>query len=295
MMEETSRGPSRTALLTAAARALHREEPPPWVLDDRLALALAGDDGRLLAARLRTELTPQALLGFTRWCCVRARLPEDTVARALAAGVRQYAILGAGLDSFAYRRGDLLDRLRVFEVDHPASQAWKRQRLDELGLARPANLVFAPVDFERQTLRAGLESAGFDFRAPAVFSWIGVTMYLTLEAIAATLATVAVCPAGSRLVLTYNRPRAALAGLGLETDAVLTRIAGEMGEPIVTLFELDEIERLLRDHGFAEIEHVGPDEAVRRYFPGRNDVRFGGAQRLVVATVAPETRESPRA
>src|SRR5687767_8803463 len=158
-MAVVRRGPSRTAVLTAAARALHREEPPPWVLDDQLALALSGEDGRLLAEQLRTELSPQALLGFARWCCVRARLPEDTVERALADGVRQYVILGAGLDSFAYRRGDLLDRLRVFEVDHPASQDWKRQRLDALGLARPPNLVFAPVDFERQTLRAGLEAA----------------------------------------------------------------------------------------------------------------------------------------
>jgi methyltransferase (TIGR00027 family) len=294
-MVAASRGPSRTAVLTAAARALHLEEPPPWVLEDRLALALAGDDGRLLAERLRTELTPQALLGFARWCCVRARLPEDTLERALADCVRQYVILGAGLDSFAYRRADLLDRLRVFEVDHPASQAWKRHRLDELGIARPANLVFAPVDFERQTLRAGLEAAGFDFGAPAVFSWIGVTMYLTLEAIEATLATVAACPAGSRIVLTYNRPGSALTGMGLETQTVLARIAGEMGEPIISRFEPNEIDRLLRGLGFDQIEDFGPDEAVRTYFAGRDDVRFGGAQRLVVATVAPETRRPLRA
>ncbi|HET7768846.1 MAG TPA: class I SAM-dependent methyltransferase [Chloroflexota bacterium] len=280
------RGPSRTAVLTAAARALHREEPPPWVLDDRLALALAGDDGHRLAERLRAELTPPALLDFARWCCVRARLPEDTVERALAGGVRQYVILGAGLDSFAYRRGDLVDRLRVFEVDHPASQAWKRRRLDELGVSPPPSLVFAAVDFEHQTLRAGLEVAGFDFGATAVFSWIGVTLYLTLEAIAATLATVAACPAGTRIVLTYNRPGSALSGVGLETQTALAGIAGELGEPIVTLFEPDEIERLLRDHGFGQIEHFGPDEAVRTYFAGRDDVRFGGAQRLVGATVA---------
>ena len=289
------RGPSRTAVLTAAARALHREEPPPWVLDDRLALALAGDDGNRLAERLRAELTPHALLGFARWCCVRARLPEDTVERAVADGMRQYVILGAGLDSFAYRRGDLLDRLRVFEVDHPASQAWKRRRLDELGVSPPPNLVFAAVDFEHQTLRAGLEAAGFDFRAPAVFSWIGVTMYLTIEAIEATLATVAACPAGSRLVLTYNRPRSALAGMGLETETVIAGIAGEMGEPIITRFEPDEIEQLLRDRGFDQIEHFGPDEAVRTYFAGRDDVRFGGAQRLVVATVARGTGAPPGA
>src|SRR5262245_5054352 len=124
---------------------------------------------------MRDELTAENLLTFSRWMCVRARLEEDVVEGAACAGIRQYAILGAGLDSFAYRRPDLLAGLRVFEVDHPASQAWKRERLAELGVDLPANLVFAAVDFERQTLRAGLQAAGFDFTARAVFSWVGVT------------------------------------------------------------------------------------------------------------------------
>jgi methyltransferase (TIGR00027 family) len=161
--------------MTAVARALHLDEPPPRVFDDRLALALAGEDGPPLIERLRSEVPAPMLLGFSRWMCVRARLSEDVVERAVADGVRQYVILGAGLDPFAYRRGDLLERLRVFEVDHPASQAWKSARLAALHVDRPANLVFAPVDFETQTLRDGLTSAGFDFGAVAVFSWIGVT------------------------------------------------------------------------------------------------------------------------
>jgi methyltransferase (TIGR00027 family) len=163
----------------AVGRALHREEPTPTILDDYLALPLAGEEGPALIERLRAELPAQMLVALSRWACSRARLPEDIVERAVAEGIRQYVILGAGLDSFAYRRADLLDRLRVFEVDHPASQAWKQARLAELGIHHPTNLVFAPVDFETQTLRQGLEAAGFDFGAPAVFSWIGVTMYLT--------------------------------------------------------------------------------------------------------------------
>src|SRR4029079_12066623 len=123
------REPSQSAILIAAARALHREEPPPLVLDDTLALPLAGDDATAMTERLRTTLPREALLAFSRWCCVRARLPEDVVEKAIDDGVGQYVILGAGLDSFGYRRPELLDRLRVFEVDHPASQAWKRQRL----------------------------------------------------------------------------------------------------------------------------------------------------------------------
>ena len=169
------RSPSKTAVRSAAARALHREEPPPWVLDDHLALGLAGDQGVSITRSMRDELSTENLLTFSRWMCVRARLAEDVVERAVAAGIRQYAILGAGLDSFAYRRPDLLGRLRVFEVDHPASQAWKRERLAELGVGLPANLVFAPVDFETQTLRDGLLAAGFDFADMAPLEADGVS------------------------------------------------------------------------------------------------------------------------
>ena len=280
------RGPSGTARLTAVARALHREEPPPWVLDDYLALGLAGADGPELRARLMRELTPENLLAFCRWVCVRARLPEDIVEEAVATGVRQYVILGAGLDSFAYRRADLLDRVLVYEVDHPDTQMWKRGRLSELDVQVPASLVFAPVDFERQTLAGGLEAAGFDFGEPAVFSWIGVTMYLTREAIIATLDTVTGCPAGTRVVLTYNLPKDALQGMGESTERVLTGIVTEMGEPFVSLFLPAEIEELLHDRGFGQIVHFGPDEARAKYFEGRSDVQFGGAQRLIAATVA---------
>ena len=163
------RGPSRTAVLTAVARAVHREEPRPWVIDDYLATGLAGREGLTLRERLQAELPPSFIAAFSRWVCVRARFAEDIVEQAAASGVRQYVILGAGLDSFAYRRHDLLDQLRVFEVDHPATQQWKRRRLAGLGVGIPAGLVFAPVDFERQTMREGLEQAGFDFRQLAVF------------------------------------------------------------------------------------------------------------------------------
>jgi len=182
---------------------------------------------------------------------VRARFAEDVVERAAAAGVSQYVILGAGLDSFAYRRHDLLDRLRVFEVDHPATQRWKRRRLTGLGVDSPAGLVFAPVDFERQTLRQGLEQAGFDFRQLVMFSWVGVTMYLTLDAISATLATMAGCRAGSRVVLTYNQPPAVLGGTTAQVAAAFAGIAAEMGEPFVSRFLPSQMDQLLREHGSA--------------------------------------------
>ena len=280
------RGPSRTAVLTAAARALHREEPPPWILDDYLARELAGEEGRALGERLRAELSGPNLVAFSRWMCVRARFPEDIVEDAVAGGVRQYVILGAGLDSFAYRRADLLDRLRVFEVDQPATQAWKRGRLAELGLDQPGGVVFAPVDFERETLGEGLKAAGFDFSQRAVFSWIGVTMYLTLEAIKATLTTISACPPGSRIVLTYNLPKRALHGMGAQLRAELAPIMADLGEPWVSLFVPAEIERLLQEHDFEQIVHFGPQEAEATYFAGRSDAKLATPQRLIAATVA---------
>jgi len=284
---EGDRGPSRTALLTAVARALHREEPEPRVLDDYLALGLAGPEGLALRARLRAEVPGPHLLAFCRWVCVRARFLEDIAERAAAGGVGQYVILGAGLDSFAYRRNDLLDRLRVFEVDHPATQSWKRRRLAELGVASPAGLVFAPLDFERQTLREGLEQMGFDFGRLAVFSWVGVTMYLTLDAIHATLATLARCRPGTRVVLTYNQPPDALTGITAQIAATFAGLAAEMGEPFITRFHSAEMGQLLRGHGFCDITDFGLDEARAAYFPGRPDVEIAGAQRLMAATVAP--------
>lgn len=185
-------------MLTAAARAFCREDPQPWVLNDPLALKLAGSAGTQMFARLQRQLSRDEVLGFSRWVCVRSRLAEDVVERAVARGVRQYVILGAGLDSFAYRRTDLVERLRVFEVDHPASQQWKRESLDQLFVAMPKNIVFAAVDFETQSLKDRLEASGFDANSPAVFSWMGVTMYLSIDAIEATLHAVASCALSHR-------------------------------------------------------------------------------------------------
>ena len=269
-MNETTRRFSRTAVLVAAARALHREGPPPWLLDDTLGLALAGEEGAAIKERMRAELPAPTLLAFSRGVCARAHLSEDLAERELAQGVQQYVILGAGLDTFAYRRADLLERLRVFEVDQPATQVWKRQRLAEIGIEPPANLVFAPVDFERQSLRAGLVAAGFESVAPAVFSWMGVTMYLTLDAIRATLTTVLACAPGSRIALTYNRPLAALQGSRQNNESALQRLVADLGEPMISLFEPAEIEEFLRDLGFANVEHFGAEEA---------------SQRIIIATV----------
>jgi methyltransferase (TIGR00027 family) len=279
-------------VLTAVARAVHREEPLPWAIDDYLALPMAGQEGRALLDRLRAEVPRPHLLAFSRWMCVRARFTEDIVEQAAATGTSQYVILGAGLDSFAYRRGDLLRQLRVFEVDHPATQAWKRRRLAELGIQPPVGLVFAPVDFEHQTLQDALAQAGFDFGQLAVVSWVGVTMYLTLDAIHATLATLAGCRPGSRVVLTYNQPPAALTGSTAQIAATFAALAADLGEPFLSRFLPTGIAQLLHQHGFGQITDFGPDQARAAYFPVQADVEIAGAQRLIAATVPPASAPS---
>ena len=255
------------------------------VFDDDLAFGLAGEEGPLLFERLRTEIPRRHVVAFSRWVCIRSRFTEDLLEQAVARDVGQYVILGAGLDSFAYRRRDLSDRLRVFEVDHPASQSWKRHRLVELGVVIPDNLVFAPVDFEHQTLREGLEHAGFEFRRSAFFSWIGVTMYLTLDAINATLAIIAQSLPGTQIALTYNQPRRSLDDFALKVTSAFSAIATEMGEPFVSLFLPDEIEELMRSHGFDDIVHFGAQQARDAYFKGHAEVEIAGAQRLAIGTV----------
>ncbi len=293
-MAEGLQGSSRTAALTAAARAFHREEPPPWVLDDPLALDLAGDDGRQLLERLRSDLPRDSALAFSRWVAVRARYVEDVVEAAAGRGVEQYVILGAGLDSFAYRRADLLDRVRVFEVDHPATQEATRARLHELGIRRPDRLVFVPVDFERQQLREQLVASGYALDRPAVVSWIGVTMYLTREAIDSTLAALAGFGAATRVVLTYNQPRSVLPDWVAEIGATFSALAAELGERFVSLFTPEEIEAVMVGHGFVDVTHFGPDEALTAYFGGRPDVLIAGAQRILSASVPGGTVVTPR-
>ena len=273
-------------MLSAAARALHREEPQPWVLDDRLALLLAGEAGTSMLSLVRRRLSSEELVAFSRWVCVRSRFTEDQVQRALAQGVRQYVILGAGLDSFAYRRSDLLDRLRVFEVDHPASQEWKRQQLKRISIQPPQNLVFADVDFETQSLVDRLIASGFDAGSRAVFSWLGVTMYLTTDAIKTTLRAVASCARDSVIVATYNQPLVALDDLSRRVTGALAAAVGDAGEPFVSLFTPDEAQQLFRQEGFRNTQDYGPEDARRDYFQGRPDVLIAGAQRILVGVVA---------
>jgi methyltransferase (TIGR00027 family) len=199
---------------------------------------------------------------------VRSRYVED---RLFASGCEQYVILGAGLDSFAWRRPDVLHRIRVFEVDHPSTQARKQQRVEALALPSHPHHRFVPVDFETQTLADELVAAGFDCEQPAVFSWLGVSEYLSVGAIEGLLRTVAGCAARSEIGLTYAPPMTSLDDAGREFRAIVTRLAADAGEPFQTLLEPDDAEALLRRCGLRVADHPTHDYLTARYFAGRPD------------------------
>jgi methyltransferase (TIGR00027 family) len=275
---------SRTARRVAIRRAAHQLLDHPRVLDDPLALRIIGSEA---AEELRSN--PKEHHAFSRafraFMAARSRYAEDELACAVAQGVRQYVVLGAGLDTFAYRNPHA--GLRVFEVDHPATQAWKREQLEAAGIAIPAALTFVPVDFERQTLAEGLGHAGFDLSAAAFFSWLGVTPYLTREACMSTLSFVAKMPAGSGVVFDFAVDPALLnAGQRQALDALSQRVA-RYGEPFQLFFDPGKLQDELKGMGFRSTEFLQGKELNARYFKDRDDgllVR-GGLGHLMGALV----------
>lgn len=275
--------PSKTAFRVALRRAAHQVLDVPRVLEDPLALAIVGAD----AGELRSDETSQSRISrvMRAFMAVRSRYAEDGLAAAFQDGTRQYVVLGAGLDTFAYRNP--FSGLRVFEVDHPATQGWKRHRLEVAGIAIPESMTFAPVDFERQTLAEGLARAGLRRDQKAFFSWLGVIPYLTRSAALETLRFVASLPPGSEIVFDYALPPESLDPVRRQAfDALAARVAAS-GEPFQTFFDPAELETELRRIGFASFEDLETEEINARYFSGRSDgLRVaGGLGRLMKARV----------
>jgi methyltransferase (TIGR00027 family) len=271
--------PSRTAQGAALHRAAHQLVDQPPVFADPLALRIVGDEA---AGELREGRQALAESRFLRaFIATRSRFTEDSLAEAYASGVRQYAILGAGLDTFAYERAKRFDGLSIFEIDHPATQGWKRARLGEAGIAIPDSVTYAPVDFERDTLRDGLARTGFDFARPAFFAWLGVTPYLTRDAILATLGFIASLKPGSGVVFDY----AQAPGASAHFEAMAARVAA-LGEPFRSLLDPAELERDLARLGFTRIENLGADALNARYFRDRTDgLKLAGRGHLMRAGV----------
>jgi methyltransferase (TIGR00027 family) len=273
--------PSQTAWRVAMRRAAHQLLDEPRVFDDPLAVAIA--DGESERPADAEQPFSRALRAFL---AVRSRYAEDQLGAAVERGIRQYVVLGAGLDTFAYRNPFQSDGLHVFEVDHPATQEWKRGRLQAAGIAIPEEMTFAAVDFERESLEAGLLRAGFEKREPAFFSWLGVTPYLSRAAFDTTMRFIAQMPSGSGVAFDYAVERRLLSPTQqLALDAMSARVA-RAGEPFQLFFDpaalADDLVRL----GLANIEDLDSDQINARYFAERSDgLAVSGGGHLLSAWV----------
>jgi methyltransferase (TIGR00027 family) len=270
MPDNSNATPDSTAVRVALWRALHLEvDPPPHVLEDEIGLRLvAPDDGW----RRRPDMDPHFTSRFRASIVARARFIEDMVVERAGRGVGQYVILGAGLDSFAQRRPEIASSLTVFEVDPPGPQAWKRRRLIELGFGIPEWLRLVPVDFEAgDAWWQRLAAAGFDSGQPAIVASTGVSMYLTKDAIAATLRQIATLAPGSMLAMTFLLPLE-LADPEVRPGLQLAeKGARASGTPFISFFTPTEMLALAREAGFREVQHVSAAALAQRYFAGRTD------------------------
>jgi methyltransferase (TIGR00027 family) len=265
--------PSKTAFRVALRRAAHQVLDVPQVFTDPLALAIIGAESEELRSDPKNRSRMSRVL--RAFLVVRSRYAEDELARAVESGTRQYVVLGAGLDTFAYRNPHA--GLRVFEVDHPATQGWKRRWLEAAGISIPESLTFAPVDFESQTLAEGLARAGFQIDQQAFFSWLGVVPYLTRSATMETLRFVGSLPAGSGIVFDYALPPESLNLVQRLAFNTLAKRVAAAGEPFQTFFEPSALRSELRRLGFGSFEDLGGEEINARYFAGRADgLRVGG-------------------
>jgi methyltransferase (TIGR00027 family) len=259
--------PSRTALGAATHRALHQLLDRGYIFADPLAVRILGMDAGAIDHEAESEPSRRRLRMFI---AVRARFAEDAITDAVAHGVRQLVVLGAGLDTYAYR-SSFGERLHIFEVDHPATQAWKRRRLTEANISLPRALTFVPVDLERETLGEGLAVTGFDRAQPTFFTWLGVVPYLTESAVFATLGFIASLPGGAHVVFDYRNPMSAGPDRdphGGAREALAARVAA-LGEAFRSEFETGALHAKLAALGLSEIEDLGPRAIAERYFPHR--------------------------
>lgn len=285
--------PSMTAFLAAVCRARHQVVDHPLILEDPLALRILG---RGVEKRMRTnakKLDPKRMRGARAVLVVRSRITEDVLRDEVSWGVRQYVILGAGLDTFAYRNPYAADRLKVYEIDHPATQAWKRKLLADAGIACPPSMSFVPVDFESDKLEEKLKMAGV-VSGPAVYSWLGVTMYLRPETVMKTLADIArMHGPGTTVVFDYVPDDSALGFMQKALRRLQQMRFGRMGEPWVGFFNPERLSADLKKLGYSEICDIGPAEIGDSYLSDREDslrlnkigLQLFGLGRVVIARV----------
>jgi methyltransferase (TIGR00027 family) len=284
MADQQPEGAESSAVRVALWRAMHVQvDPPPHVLEDEVGLELAAPaDGW----RARPDMDPDGTRWFRAGIVARARFVEDLVAEQVDRGVAQYVILGAGLDTFAQRRPALASRLRVFEVDQPGPQAWKRRRLAELGYGVPEWLRLVPVDFEGGgSWWDQLLAADFDPARPAVVVSTGVTLYLSKDANAATLRRMPELAPGSTLAMTFLLPSEQFEDVLRPGFEAAERGARAAGTPFISFSTPDEMLALAREAGFRGARHVNAAALHARYFADRTDgLRTARGEELLVAT-----------
>jgi methyltransferase (TIGR00027 family) len=276
--------PDHTAVRVALWRAMHVQiDATPHVFVDELGLQLAAPDENW---RQRPDMHPMGTRGYRAAIVGRARFVEDLVLEQVRNDIHQYVILGAGLDTFSQRRLDVAPRLRVFEIDKPEIQQWKRRRLMELGLNIPKNLQFVPVDFEAgDSWRENLTMNGFNADQPAIVASTGVSMYLTEAANLATLREIAALAPGSTLAMTFLLPLDLIDPAERSQHEMVYDRARAAGTPFVSFFRPKEILQLAREAGFRDVQHVSRSDIVQCYFAGRTDgLQPASGEEFLVAT-----------
>ncbi|KUZ86903.1 hypothetical protein WI40_30930 [Burkholderia ubonensis] len=282
--QSVNTGPKPSAQRVATLRAVHQLLDNPLILEDRLALKILGGANEAAVRSNSDHYDDPLSKGLRMSVAVRSRYAEDEWRKAARNGVSQYVILGAGLDTYAYREHH--QARRIFEVDLPATQQWKRECLSAADIEIPASLTYVPMDFEHDTLARALSEAGFRKDAPAFFSWLGVSVYLEEEAILETLRFIASCAAGSAVVFDYVVTPSLLPPMErLGMELVRAKVA-ENGEPWKSFFDPASLADKIRSLGFSEANNVSPENLNNIYLTGRKDgFRMGGSSRLMHATV----------
>jgi len=253
--------PSRTALMVARQRAAHQVLDHGSILNDPFAMKILREDEKDVLQF--ADAHPLASIGRLL-TAARSRIAEDALSGAVERGIRQIVILGAGLDTFALRNPHSALEIRIYEVDHPATQAWKLERLAEAQIALPPWLSLVPVDFERDDVGEKLVAAGFQQNSPAFFTWLGVVTYLTQDAIGSTLDYMASIQK-SEVVFEYMEPPQAFSEEMRELVTKRTEQLAKMDERLVSCFEPDGIAATLRSHGFSDIEDIDFQEIKSRF------------------------------
>jgi methyltransferase (TIGR00027 family) len=276
--------PSRTALRVALRRAAHQLQDHPKVLDDPLAVRIVGEGSEHLKVHLAAS-SNRIGRSLSAFLVARSKFAEEKLAEGIVNGVQQYIVLGAGLDTSAYRGIVAETGIKVFEVDHPATQNWKKERLLKAEIAIPQNVNHVPVDFEKNSLVEELTNSGFRADRMTFISWLGVVPYLTREAASHTLRFIGGLPSGSGVTFDYAVALSSLNLLERISVRALAKRVASVGEPFRLFFEPEELRNFLRERGFSRIEQLDSQQINERYFKGRNDgLRvMGRAGRIVVA------------